>query len=154
VSIVQKPGQWRGALRRAFALDREVLVERFVGGTEITVGVIGRRALPVVEIVPRHRFYDFYSKYAPGGSRHVVPARLPAAVNRRAAQLALRAFDALGCRHFARVDMMVARTGRPSLLEINTLPGLTTTSLLPDAARAAGMGFDDLILELLSLAAG
>lgn len=152
VSVVRRASQWGPALRRALALDSEALVERFAPGTEITVAVLDGRALPVVEIVPKHAFYDFYSKYAKGGSRHLVPARLPAAMLRRASELAVKAFHALGCRHFARVDFMAPRRGAPALLEVNTLPGMTATSLFPDAARAAGLGFDELVLTLLSLA--
>ncbi|MGQ0645128.1 MAG: D-alanine--D-alanine ligase [Elusimicrobiota bacterium] len=152
IGIVRRPSQWKPALRRAFAVEPEVLAERLVPGTEVTVAVLDGRALPVVEIVPRHAFYDYHSKYAKGGSRHIVPARLAASVQAEAARLAVRACEALGCRHFARVDLIVPSAGRPQILEVNTLPGLTAVSLFPDAARAAGMGFDDLILEMLSLA--
>jgi D-alanine-D-alanine ligase len=152
VTVVRRASQWRAALASAFALDREVLVEHFVEGTEITVGVLGDRALPVVEIVPTHAFYDFHSKYAKGGSEHIVPARLPAATLKKASALALAAHRALGCRHFSRTDLLVPRGGTPALLEVNTLPGLTDRSLLPDAARAAGLGFDRLILAILGLA--
>jgi D-alanine-D-alanine ligase len=116
------------------------------------VGILGDRALPVVEIVPRHAFYDFHSKYAAGGSRHVVPARLPKAAQEKAQALALAAHRVLGCRHMSRADFIVDPRGRPTLLEVNTLPGLTATSLLPDAARAEGLDFDGLVLALLALA--
>ncbi|MBI4397183.1 MAG: D-alanine--D-alanine ligase [Elusimicrobia bacterium] len=152
VRIVRKATEWRGALKEAFKLDEEILVEQMVAGREITVAVLGGRTLPVIEIVPKHAFYDFHSKYAKGGSEHIVPARLPAPVLEKASRLALDAFRAVGCRHFGRVDIMVPKSGKPTLLEINTLPGLTDTSLLPDAAKAAGLSFDDLILEILSLA--
>lgn len=151
ISVVRRPSEFPAALRKAAALDREVLVEKFVPGVEVTVAVLGRRCLPVIEIVPKHRFYDFYSKYAPGGSRHIVPARLPKTVLKRAADISLKAFRALGCRHLARVDLMVPRSGKPALLEVNTLPGLTATSLFPDAARAVGMDFDALIFEIVRL---
>jgi D-alanine-D-alanine ligase len=152
VSIVRRGQEWRAALRRAFRHDDEVVVEKFVAGTEVTVGILNDRALPAIEIVPRHAFYDFYSKYAKGGSRHIIPARLPRAVLEKISDAALKAYRAIGCRHFARVDLMVSRRGEPFVLEVNTLPGLTDTSLLPDAARAAGLSFDDLVLEILSLA--
>lgn len=152
VSFVASAQEWPAALKAALKTDAEALVEEAVHGTEITVGILGDRALPVVEIVPKHAFYDFYSKYAKGGSRHLVPARLPENVQAEAARLSLAAFRAAGCRHFGRVDLIVDRAGKPWILEINTLPGMTDVSLLPDAARAAGLDFDGLVLEILSLA--
>ena len=107
-----------------------------------------------MEIVPEHAFYDFHSKYAKGGSRHIVPARLPDSVQREASRIALAAFRAVGGRHFARADLMVDSAGKPWLLELNTLPGMTDVSLLPDAARAAGISFDELVINMLSMAVG
>ncbi len=153
VTFVSSPNQWRKALRAALAEDREALVEKAVTGTEITVGILDGRALPVVEIVPKHAFYDFFSKYSKGGSRHLIPARLPVKSLKLASDLALEAFRAAGCRHFARVDFIVDKSGRPWILEINTLPGLTEVSILPDAAKAAGLSFDELVVEMLRLAA-
>jgi D-alanine-D-alanine ligase len=149
VTIVRRPGEWAKAVRAVLNLDEEILAERFVPGVEITVAVLGRDTLPVVEIVPKHAFYDFYSKYASGGSRHLVPARLPAPVLKKASQLARAASDVLGCRHFSRVDLMVPKTGTPMILEVNTLPGFTSTSLFPDAAHAAGISFEALVARLL-----
>lgn len=152
VEMVERAGDLARAVRRVARWEREVLVERRVRGTEITVGVLGDEALPVVEIIPKHAFYDYHSKYAPGGSRHVVPARIPAAASRDAQRWAVAAHRALGCRHVSRVDFIVDGRGRPWLLEVNTLPGLTDVSLLPDAARAAGLDFDGLVLTLLAMA--
>ena len=154
VTFVRAPSDWAGAMAAAFKADREALVEEAVSGTEITVGLLGDRALPVVEIVPEHAFYDFHSKYAKGGSRHIVPARLPDSVQREASRIALAAFRAVGGRHFARADLMVDSAGKPWLLELNTLPGMTDVSLLPDAARAAGISFDELVINMLSMAVG
>lgn len=151
VAIAPDPAALRAALRATWKLDAEALVEERLVGPEITVGVLDGEALPVVEIIPQHAFYDFHSKYAPGGSRHIVPARLPLRTAREAQRLAVEAHRALGCRHVSRVDMIVTR-GAPKILEINTLPGLTDTSLLPDAARAAGLSFDALVVHLLRLA--
>lgn len=152
VTFVSAPEDWPKALKAAFKNGREALVEQAVSGTEITVGILGGRALPVVEIIPQHAFYDFHSKYAHGGSRHVVPASLPETVQAEASRIARAAFRAVGGRHYARADFMVDKGGSPWLLEINTLPGMTEVSLLPDAARAAGLSFDDLVLEMLRLA--
>jgi D-alanine-D-alanine ligase len=152
VSFVSDPAEWPAALKAALKDDTEALVEEAIQGDEITVGILGDRALPVVQIIPKHAFYDFYSKYAKGGSRHLVPAQLPDTVQAEASKVALAAFRAVGGRHYGRVDLMVDKGGRPWLLEMNTLPGLTDVSLLPDAAKAAGISFDDLILEMLRMA--
>jgi D-alanine-D-alanine ligase len=152
VSFVKSAADWRGALMAALAKDREALVERAVSGVEITVGVLGDRALPVVEIVPEHAFYDFHSKYAKGGSRHIVPARISERAAAEASRMAVEAFRAAGCRHFTRADFLVDKKDRPWLLELNTLPGMTDVSLFPDAARAVGLSFDDLVLQMLSAA--
>lgn len=152
VEMVARAGDLARAVRRVSHWEREVLMERRVQGTEITVGVLGEEALPVVEIIPQNAFYDYHSKYAPGGSRHVVPARIPAPATRDAQRWAVAAHRALGCRHVSRVDFIVDDRGRPWLLEVNTLPGLTDVSLLPDAARAAGLDFDGLVLTLLAMA--
>jgi D-alanine-D-alanine ligase len=149
VSIVNKPGELAAALRKAFKLDADVVVERCIKGPEITVGILGPQALPIIEIVPTDRsFYDFHAKYAPGGSRHILPARISAAAARRATALALAACRVLQTRAVARVDLMIAPKDTPMLLEVNTIPGMTETSLLPDAARAAGISFDELVLKI------
>lgn len=152
ITLARSPSEFRAGLAKSWRLEDEALVEDYVPGTEITVGLLGDRILPVVEIVPAHAFYDFHSKYAPGGSRHILPARLPLRVRQIAQEMAVTAFHALGCRHMGRVDLIVDRRGHPTLLEVNTLPGMTDTSLLPDAARAVGLSFDELVLTLLSLA--
>lgn len=152
VTFVSSANEWPAALKNALKDDDEALVEQAVTGTEITVGILGDKALPVVEIVPKHAFYDFFSKYSKGGSSHIVPANLPENVQAEAARMSLAAFKAAGCRHFGRVDLMVDKGGKPWILEINTLPGMTDVSLLPDAARAAGLSFEDLVAEVLGLA--
>ena len=115
---------------------------------ELTVGVLGK-ALPAVEIVPDNKFYDFEAKYKKGKSKHILPPRLPAAIVRRAQDTAVRAFDALGCRAVSRIDIIIDKKGSPWVLEANTNPGMTETSLLPDEARAAGISFGELILEIV-----
>lgn len=149
IGVVARSSQWVRALRQAWALEPEALVEPFVAGSEVTVAILGEKTLPVVEIIPAHAFYDFHSKYAPGGSRHLIPTRLSRAQEEKAARLALKAFQAIGGRHLGRVDLRIDPRGRPWVLEINTLPGFTPTSLYPEAARAAGINFDALILDLL-----
>ncbi|MBK8575810.1 MAG: D-alanine--D-alanine ligase [Elusimicrobia bacterium] len=152
VTVARKSSQLRAGVKTAGRLEKDILLEEYVAGPEITVGLVGDRILPVVEILPAHAFYDFHSKYAPGGSRHLLPARLSPGVQRQAQELAVGAFHVLGCRHVGRVDMIVGPRGQPTLLEVNTLPGLTDTSLLPEAARAVGLTFDALIVTLLGLA--
>jgi D-alanine-D-alanine ligase len=151
VTIARDRAELARGLALAWTLDRVALVEDFIDGRELTVGVLGAKALPVVEILPQHSFYDFHSKYAPGGSKHVCPAALPAAVTRRAQAVALLAHQTLGCRGYSRVDVMLDRRGRCWVLEVNTLPGLTGVSLLPDAARAAGLSYGELLEAMLAL---
>lgn len=148
ITIVRRADRLRAAVRLAFRHDTQVLVEKYCPGVEITVGVLGSDALPVLEVVPKRDFYDFKAKYAPGMSDHIVPARLPAAVRRRAQRLALAAHRALGCRSVSRVDLIAGAGGRLDLLEVNTLPGMTATSLLPDAARHVGISYEELVLRL------
>jgi D-alanine-D-alanine ligase len=131
----------------------EIMVERYIPGRELTVAVMGDRALGVCEIVPRGSFYDFTAKYAAGGSDHLVPAPLPRAVYDEALDIGLRAHIALGCRGISRADLRYDDTpegdGRLYLLEVNTQPGMTPTSLVPDIARKAGIGFDELVVWIV-----
>ncbi len=158
VTIVQSRDELWGALKEAFRFDESVLVEEYIKGTEITATVIGNskaRVYPLIEIVPKTAFYDYEAKYTKGMSEHIIPPRLPEAQQARAKELALRAYKSIGCRGFARVDLIVRNSdGEPFVLEVNTLPGMTETSLVPDAARAEGIAFPDLVEMLLQLALG
>ncbi len=152
VSIVRSLSEWKPALAKSFRYGSVALIEAFLKGPEITVGILGQQALPVIEIVPSDRpFYDFHAKYAPGGSRHILPARISSSAARRSTELALAAARALGIRAVARVDLIVDDRRGPTLLEVNTIPGMTETSLLPEAARAAGIDFDQLVLKIALL---
>ena len=137
-------------LKRAFtdaAWHDDVICERFVTGTEVTVGILGHnppRALPTLEIVSHRPLYDYQAKYTVGASEHIIPARLPEEQNRAAQEAALDAHLALGCRSVSRVDVIVDAEGCPWVLEVNTIPGMTELSLLPDAARVDGIDFADL----------
>jgi D-alanine-D-alanine ligase len=139
------------------SLYEEMLVERFVPGRELTVAVLGDRALPVIEIMARAGWYDFDSKYAEGGSVHICPAAVPDSVTEQAMQIALTAHRSLGCRGVSRADFRYDDTatvpGDLYLLEVNTQPGMTPTSLVPDAARAVGMSYADLVTWMLEAAA-
>lgn len=155
MTIAHAPDELPAAIELAFKHDRNVLVERFVSGAEVTVGVLGNEepeALPTLEIVPEHEFYDYESKYMPGMSRHIIPARVSPEARAECQRLALAAHRALGCRGMSRSDTIVTPEGEVWLLEVNTIPGMTSTSLLPDAADKAGYEFPALCRRLVELA--
>ena len=143
------------ALNLAFAFDDTVVIESFVKGVEITVPVLGNRrieTLPIVEIVPASGVYDFESKYTPGATEEIVPARLADDIAERARDIALACHRVLGCAGMSRTDMIVSPGGDIYTLEVNTIPGMTPTSLLPRAAEAAGISFDVLLDRLINFA--
>jgi D-alanine--D-alanine ligase len=152
VSFVDTPRQLRGALSLAFQYGETALAEEFIHGWEITVSVLDGRPLPVVEIIPKKRFFDFQAKYEMGLTDYVVPADLHPEIAHRAQADAVLAYHALGCRHFSRVDMILKKGREPYILEVNTIPGMTATSLFPKAAHAADISFEDLCATLLDLA--
>ena len=154
LTIPKTPAEFTAAVELAFKYDDELLIEKFIKGTEITVPVIGNdvlQVLPIVEIVPEGGFYDYHAKYTAGATDEIVPARIPAEISRRAEEIALACHKALGCRGMSRTDMMI-RNGEIFVLEINTIPGMTPTSLLPRAAQAAGIEFSELLDRLIGLA--
>lgn len=149
LSIIDCADMLGAALACAFSFDQSVLVEEYVPGRELTVGILGDRALPVVEIVSRNRFFDYQAKYQSGLTEYIVPARLDERTAERVRQAALEAHRALGCAGYSRVDLILDETGQPRILELNSIPGMTRTSLLPRAAREEGIAFDQLCLRLL-----
>ncbi|NPB09445.1 MAG: D-alanine--D-alanine ligase [Thermodesulfobacteria bacterium] len=153
MSIVEREEDLAEALERAFRYEDRVLVEEYLAGRELTVGVLGEETLPVVEIIPgeKHRFFDYEAKYTPGATQEICPAEIPEEVARKAQEYALRAHEALRLRHYSRTDFIYAR-GEVYVLETNTIPGMTETSLLPLAARVAGYSFEDLVERLVELA--
>jgi D-alanine-D-alanine ligase len=151
VSIAKDIPAYKKALKKVFALDKEALIEQYIQGTELTIAVLGDKALAPIEIVPAHEFYDFHSKYKPGQSTHIIPPRLPEEVVELSKQYAVEAARVLGCKGAPRVDIIVDKDQAPWLLEVNTIPGMTETSLLPDAAKACGMSFDRLVLKIVEL---
>jgi D-alanine-D-alanine ligase len=146
----------KAALAEAFGYDERVLVEERIEGREITVGILDRsgvEALPVLEVrTPPGSWYDYEHRYTPGLSEHLIPAPLPVARYERVQEYARRAHVVLGCRDLSRVDFVVPAEGEPVVLEVNTLPGMTPTSLYPDAARAAGFSFEALVATLVERA--
>jgi D-alanine-D-alanine ligase len=157
VVIVKNENELESAIGEASKYDRELLIEKFVSGRELTIGVLGDQALPIIEIIPKGGFYDFNNKYpflnpqAGGGAEHVCPANIDAEKTEEIQELALRAFRAAGLQVYARVDAILSATGQPYILEINTIPGMTEASLLPEAAAAAGIGYADLCARIIAL---
>jgi D-alanine-D-alanine ligase len=151
VHIVREAAGLEAALKDCASLDREILVEEFVEGRELTVGVVGDRALAIVEIRPHEGFYDYAHKYTKGASEYFCPAPLDAATTSAIQDAALRAHRSLGLEVYSRVDVLLRADGSPFVLEANTIPGMTETSLLPKAAAAGGTGFLELCEEIASL---
>lgn len=154
ITIVQGLDEIPGAIVSALSYANAVLIERHVEGTEVAVSVLDGEPLPAVEIQPKEGAYDFSARYTAGATEFHVPARLDEAVLGRCAEVAVAAYAAIGGRHVSRADLIVDAEGIPWLLELDTCPGLTETSLLPMAALAAGMEFADLVERLLRLAVG
>ncbi len=140
------------AVALAFQYDDTVLIEEFIEGREITVSVLDGEPLPIVEIIPKKKFFDFQAKYEKGMTDYVVPADLSEAIARASQKDAVVAYRTLDCRHLSRVDMILKEDRLPYVLEVNTIPGFTATSLFPKAARAAGVSFQELCTKLLEFA--
>ena len=157
VVIVKDASELDSAMAEAGKYDRKLLIEKFVPGRELTIGVLGDQALPILEIIPKGGFYDFNNKYpflnpqAGGGAEHVCPAKIDPAKTKQIQEQALRAFRALGLVVYGRVDILLSDSGNPFVLEVNSIPGMTEASLLPEAAAAAGIGYVDLCARIIEL---
>ena len=151
VHIVQKSEDLAAALEDCFSRDSEVLIEEFIRGRELTVGIVGGEALPVVEIVPKVDFYSYENKYTKGNSDYFCPARLDESTTRAVQSAALAAHRSLGLEIYSRVDVLLDSENKPFVLEVNTIPGMTETSLLPKAAAVAGIDFASLCEEIAGL---
>jgi D-alanine-D-alanine ligase len=157
VHIIKNEREIDAAIADAGKYDRELLIEKFVPGRELTIGILGEQALPILEIIPKGGFYDFANKYpflnpsAGGGAEHVCPATIPEDRTREIQDLALRAHRSLGLQVYSRVDIMLPEEGEPAVLEVNTIPGMTEASLLPEAAAAAGIGYAELCARIIEL---
>ncbi len=155
MTIVRHTDELTGAIATAFEYDDTVLVEQFITGTEITVPILGNaelEVLPIVEIVPSGGFYDYEAKYTPGATDEIVPARVSDSIAAEARRIACLCHRTLGCRGMSRTDMIVTAEGEIYTLEVNTIPGMTPTSLLPRSAQAAGYSFGQLLDRLINLA--
>ncbi|MFC7391539.1 D-alanine--D-alanine ligase family protein [Scopulibacillus cellulosilyticus] len=156
LTIAENDEQFQKGIQTALKYDETALIETFIDGKELTVSVLGKgeeiKALPVVEIVPKNKFYDYEAKYAPGMSTHYVPARIQDDVTKKLQKWSVLAHRQLGCETYSRVDFILPNDGsEPVILEVNTLPGMTPTSLFPDAANAVGISYDDMIEQLVNL---
>jgi D-alanine-D-alanine ligase len=149
VSIVRQEEELGPALRAAGEYDEEILVEEFMKGREITVGILEDIPLPVIEIVAKSGFYDYHAKYTKGETQYILPARIPRERYLAAQEMSLRAYQQLGCSGVARVDLMTDENENPFVIDVNTMPGMTETSLLPKAALYAGIPFTDLVERIL-----
>jgi len=153
VAIVKTHEQWTSSMLAAAKTYSEIMAEEYLDGREFTVAILGEEALPVVEILPNaDEFYTFDAKYSAGGSTHIVPAQIDEDLAARLQMIALSVHRLLGLRDYSRTDFIVTKEGRPQILEINTLPGLTPTSLVPDACAAVGISFEALVDRLVGYA--
>jgi len=154
VAIVKQPNDLQGALDDAFRYDDQVLVEGYVKGQEVQVGILNDQAIGAIEIIPKREFYDYEAKYTDGLAEHVFPARLNSELYDKVQQLGLKAHQSLGCSGYSRVDFLVTEAGECYLLEVNTLPGMTALSLLPEIAqKGAGLDFETLVERIIASAA-
>ena len=150
LSIVRDKEGMNDAVELASKYSNNIIVEEFIDGRELTVGVLGDKALDIVEIIPKSGFYDYESKYTKGATEYICPAKINSTISKTIKQDALKIHKALGCRHYSRVDFLLGnQDSNPYMLEINTLPGLSETSLLPMSASSAGIGFRELINAII-----
>lgn len=152
LSIVDNYKDIPKAIRLAFKFDKRIIIEEYIRGREFTVGILKEKALPVIEIIPKHFFFDYQAKYRKGLTDYIVPAKLPLKIAVRIKKAALLAHNSLGCFGCSRADIILDDKNKPFILEVNTIPGFTSTSLLPKAAKSAGIDFNHLCLELIRLA--
>lgn len=140
LTVVQDEKETEAAIRRAIQSDHYILVEQYIDGVELTVPVMGKmgeeEALPIIEIVPKNDLYDYEAKYSDGGSEHIIPARIDEKLTEQIQRYAILAHQVLGCKTYSRADFLLTNDGTPYILEVNTLPGMTPTSLFPDSARS------------------
>jgi D-alanine-D-alanine ligase len=151
LTICKTPADIPQAVELALKYSDKILIERFIDGYELTVGILENKALPVLEIKPKHDLYDYECKYTSGMSEYIVPADIPSGAAKILQEQALLAFNSLGCEVYGRVDFRLDRDYKPYCLEVNTLPGMTSTSLVPKMAKAVGISFEDLIDRIIRL---
>ncbi len=152
LSIVRREEEMDKSVDFALSFDERIIIEEYIRGREVTVGILGQKVLPVIEIIPKKGFFDYKAKYHSGMTDYVVPAQLQRETCANIQKTALSAHKLLGCYGCSRVDIILSNDDTPFVLEVNTIPGLTSTSLLPKAAKAAGIDFPELCVKLLKLA--
>jgi len=156
VSIVKSSDELKKVANETQKEFKDIFFEKYIKGAEVTVGLLGTgknlRALPVLELVPKKEFYDYEAKYTKGLTEFIIPARLSAELTAKVQDIALKAHKVLGCRGMSRVDMQIDKGGNPYVTDVNTIPGLTELSDLPAQAKAVGMSYDELVLEILDSA--
>lgn len=153
--IVHKEADIISSIETAFNYGSEVLIEEFIEGQELTVALVGNdepQVLPIIEITSSNEFYDYESKYTQGKCEHIIPARIGEDTRQEIETISKQVYQLMGCRGFSRIDFMLDKKRQPYVLEVNTIPGMTEMSLVPDAARAAGMSFEELVEKILRLA--
>ena len=151
ISIVKQKGELDQAIDKAFSYKGKLILEEYIEGREMTVGILEENPLAVVEIIPKRGYYDFEAKYDDENTKFAAPAELEPRVYREIQEIGAAAHKALGCRHFSRVDMRLSKTNMPYVLEVNSIPGLTSHSLLPLSAKACGINFEKMILKMVEL---
>jgi len=152
LSLIENEQQLPAAIELAFKFDEHIIIQEYIFGRELTVGILDEKALPVIEIIPHNKFFDFAAKYQDNLTQYIIPAVLGQGMALEIQQAALKAHKLLGCYGCSRVDFILTKEGRPYILEINTIPGMTSTSLLPKAAKIVGIDFSQLCFKLLELA--
>ena len=152
LTIVKHAEELERAIERAFQFGKTVMAEKFIPGREMTISMLDGEPLPIIEIIPEHGIYDYECKYQKGKSQYVVPAEIEENVTELLKDYAVKAYRVLACRHYARVDFRLQDNKLPFCLEVNTLPGMTPTSLVPKAAKAVGINFPDLVEKIIYLA--
>jgi len=155
LTIVTDSNQVENAIKTVGESDDSILVEEFIKGKELTVAVLGspgkEKALPIIEIIPKNEHYDYESKYSEGGSQHIIPARISAELTKQIQNYSVLAHQALGCETYSRVDFILDEDDVPFILEVNTLPGMTPTSLFPDTAKTIGLSYNEMVETFLKL---
>ena len=152
LSMVKTPKEIQTAIDKSTAYGEKIMVEKYTSGKELSIPILGDKVLPVIEIRPSHKIYDYECKYKPGMTEYFVPAPIPDKLISEVSSLALKAFNILGLRDIARIDFRLDENDRPLCFEANTLPGMTTTSLVPKSAAKAGIDFPELVTKIAELA--
>ena len=150
ISFVKNQAEIAEAVELADKFDGNILIENYINGRELTVTIIGQKVFPIIEIIPRHKFYDYECKYEKGMSEYICPAELPNTLTYKIQNIALEVFNILQCSGYARADFLLDKDNNPWFLEINTLPGMTATSLVPKSAMIAGVSFNNLIQMIIN----